>query len=195
MPVTFQTDLGFDQIRLLDERREPDGTRPLSATFHFLVDGASGLNTAIATFHPRLTDEEWRRILAAMSFEERATFDVPVLGGQAGPPFDTAAKFLRDAIQQRDLHHDPQAVAASREVYDALGSTGVPLPPAPQRADWPHRPAREAWDIEKRISFIREAVDHATNVGHHRVIGDPTSKQSRLLVAITALFLKHYSEP
>lgn len=193
MRITFQGDLEMPQVRLLDETRELDGTRPLSVICRFLLDGKTGSEVHDASFHLRVTAEEWRRVICEMKFEERATFDVPIAGGQVGPPFDTAANHLRTALEQRDKREAKNALGECRDVLQALEKIGG-VPPAPIRGEWGEKLKREAWSLDTRIAFLRDAAEHVTHASHHAGIGAASLKEAHLITAVTALLLRFYSE-
>lgn len=197
--IQLEAHLRQDQLRELEQRRTPPpSAMRLQLQLHALVQTPARV---LAVVRPNnfleidINASDWLRLLTEMRWEDRATFEVPVKGGRLDqPPFDKAASFLRDAIVRRDEHKWPDAVGQCREVFDHMSK--VNSSKAPTRREWSEkdpttsRPLSEQWSVSQRIEFIRAAVDHATNVGHHRVVGDPSPKEARLLVAMTALFLK-----
>jgi len=207
LQIDCEVPITFESLAALDRSRDASGALELTLRAFAAVHGPRGAQCCRGNIPIAINETEWFRLLKAMSFEERVSFSVAVRGGTMDrAPFDGASSFYRDALGERDRRKWHQAIGQCREVFDALKKAGLfkePRHQAPKADDWSkkqidpttnkptNKPVNQAWDVSKRIAFIREAVNHAANAGHHRGVGDPSPKEARLIVAMTGLLLEY----
>ena len=208
MELSLHIPIRHDQLRHLDEARDGAGGLLLTLQIDAVTRGPTGTNAFAGQTSLEFTASDWRRILREMKWEERASFDVAILGGpMTKHPFDEASRHYRDALDALDAHSWSHALTQCRKTLSALRLFFKSKPfKSPDRKDWTEKQTHattgaklsktlaEAWPLDTRIAFIRDVVYHATHAGPHSdEIGDPSPSQARLIVAMTGLLLDHYA--
>ena len=184
--------LSGEQIRTVDLLRSADGGFDLHVALTAQVDGGEGL---IPVPYPLgvpvpVTGSDWTRILKEMQYEDRATFEVPVEGGRVGPPLDKAAAYMRAALDKVQQRQWDDALTKCREVLTELQSF-APTSPPPPISDWSDRGKRDSWSLLERVTALLGTVRHVTHAGPHAAIGTASEHEVRLVVTLTAAFLRY----
>jgi len=179
------------QVRALDEARDGKGDFNLTLSLEAQIAGSNGLIPSSVAWSMKVTNSDWARLLSEMEFEDRATFEVPVAGGRAGPPLDKAAVHMKGALDRVQHRQWADALTKCREVLDELQA--YQSVQTPGWIDWGDKSKREAWGIAERLVAAQAAVRHMTHAGPHSAIGNADEQAVRLTVSMTAAVLRYYA--
>jgi hypothetical protein len=190
LSVDLAATLSAAQVRALDLARSAEGDLDVAVQLQGQVTGPDGPLPTAWVCAAHITASDWKRVLREMQFEDRATFEVPVDGDRIGPPYDKAAKHMRDALDQVQKRDWKDALTACREVLDELGKHQSVLPTWPQTPDWSKA---TSWDVPERSVAMQWAVRHLTHAGAHAKIGNADEHEVRMAVAMTGAVLRYYA--
>ncbi len=182
------------QLRALEMLREgPEGVLKVHVTLNFEIFCPAEHRDSSTSTTIELSSSDWRKLLAAARFEDRATIEIPVLGGRVRPPYDKAAEHMREALKQLEMRQWWPAVVACRKVLEELKRHAGSQPPSWK--EWSDKDTREGWGTAERLLVARQAVHHLGHQSAHATDDVPVQEhEARLMVALTGSYLRYYAD-